>query len=89
MEIQQQPSSRPSLSDEEALSAKVIGKERTGSGHHDVVSRLLGKCYDVYLIQVRYKDKSWIVRKRFREIDELNRDVKDGKSSSRFIMTNE
>lgn len=78
----------PRLSDETALSALVVGKEEImaaegspprycGSG----LSMLLGRAHTVYLIEVRYKDQCWVVRRRYRDLLSLHNTIlpQDGK----------
>ena len=63
--------------DEEGSSRQQEGC-RTSSGPC-ALSCLVGRAYTIYVVQVRYKDKGqWQVRKRFRELVELNNTIQDG-----------
>jgi hypothetical protein len=63
--------------DEEGSSRQQQGC-RTSSGPC-ALSCLVGRAFTVYVIQCRYKEKGpWTVRKRFRELVELNNIIQDG-----------
>lgn len=42
------------------------------------LSCLVGRAYTIYVIQLRYKERSWTVRKRFRELMAFNNVIEDG-----------
>jgi hypothetical protein len=39
---------------------------------------LTGRAYTSYLIQVKYTNSSWVVRRRYKDVLSLHKDINDG-----------